>query len=245
MGRYKIHRKKPELPPHMIDGLKDFDSILDRSRQAKSDKKIRRNSRISIVSAAVALFMIIIFFIPTLRNKFFKNGTPKEAPQGVIHQPDEKSTMIDSEKNESMKRKRSLNDMGNNKISDELNDQFDKRGDANSEFKEDKGQEDHQLAEPVFHEAKPVNGFDHLYQYFNKNLKSNLNLEEDKTVIVFFTVTNEGTIKNVYVQDSAGEYIDSVAVSLVEKMPNWQPAKIGQKPINTELSIPLNFKNQK
>jgi len=60
-------------------------------------------------------------------------------------------------------------------------------------------------------------------------------------VLVQFMVTETGKIDSVTVLRSTNPILDSEAVRVIKKMPNWTPAKQMDNPISVVLSTPVNF----
>jgi len=62
-------------------------------------------------------------------------------------------------------------------------------------------------------------------------------------VIVSFTVTKKGTIKDTKVIRSIHTIIDNEALRLVKNMPNWNPARLNGKAIKSTQTLPIIFIN--
>lgn len=62
-------------------------------------------------------------------------------------------------------------------------------------------------------------------------------------VVVRFVVTKTGEVGRVEVVRSAGEPFDSVVVNTVKRLPKFVPGKMGDKPVNTWYTLPVQFKN--
>lgn len=61
------------------------------------------------------------------------------------------------------------------------------------------------------------------------------------SVLVKFTVTEDGAVQNAMVQRSANAALDSEAVRVIRAMPNWSPAKAGGKAVSASMALPINF----
>lgn len=93
-------------------------------------------------------------------------------------------------------------------------------------------------------DAAPMQGVDHLYQFLEANLRyptEALNDSIEGSVMVQFTVSIDGKVTNINIQQSLGEYFDQEAVRLINSMPEWNPATINGKPVNSKVQIPLFF----
>ncbi|NOY38389.1 MAG: TonB family protein [Chlorobi bacterium] len=64
------------------------------------------------------------------------------------------------------------------------------------------------------------------------------------TVMVTFTIDEEGNVKNVHVDKNKGKYpdLDQEAVRVISGMPKWEPAVQRGKAVPVELSLPVKFK---
>lgn len=60
-------------------------------------------------------------------------------------------------------------------------------------------------------------------------------------VVVQFTVTKEGEIKNAKVVRGRHPALDKEALRLVNSMPKWKP---GKEPKDTEYNLPITFKSK-
>jgi TonB family protein len=96
-------------------------------------------------------------------------------------------------------------------------------------------------------EATPVDGYPSLYAYFDKELKypTNPNDSIQGIVTVSFAVTKEGKVDLIKIENSLGPAFDAECIRVIQNMPNWKPATIDGKPVQTRLSIPLSFKVKK
>ena len=61
------------------------------------------------------------------------------------------------------------------------------------------------------------------------------------SVLVKFTVSEDGAVQNVAVQRSLHPSLDSEAVRAVRAMPNWTPAKSQGKPVPASMALPISF----
>ncbi len=65
--------------------------------------------------------------------------------------------------------------------------------------------------------------------------------ENGGKVILSFVVNREGNIGDVKVIQSAGEVYDEEAIRVIKKMERWIPAKLSNREINIQHTIPINF----
>jgi len=61
------------------------------------------------------------------------------------------------------------------------------------------------------------------------------------SVLVKFTVSEDGAVQNAMVQRSAHPALDSEAVRVIRAMPNWAPAKAAGKAVSASMALPINF----
>ncbi len=83
-----------------------------------------------------------------------------------------------------------------------------------------------------------------LQQYIASNLKypepaRRANVEG--IVLVSFTVTKEGAIKDLVIDKGFGFGADAEAIRLISTMPHWNPALKDGQPVDTKCSLPVSF----
>lgn len=96
----------------------------------------------------------------------------------------------------------------------------------------------------VYVEAEPINGFPHLYEYFESELKypeEAVNDSVQGVVTVAFIITSRGQVDKITVMNSLGPAFDAEAIRLISHMPAWKPATIDGSPVASRFSLPLNF----
>lgn len=62
------------------------------------------------------------------------------------------------------------------------------------------------------------------------------------TMKVSFVVSEDGTVTDVKVLESVCEELDNMAVSIIRRSPEWEPATSNGKPVAQCLQIPIEFK---
>ncbi len=83
-----------------------------------------------------------------------------------------------------------------------------------------------------------------LNQYFSTNLKyptAAARAHVEGIVLVSFTVTKEGAIKDIVIDKGIGFGCDAEAVKLISKMPNWNPAFKEGQPVDAKFTLPISF----
>lgn len=62
------------------------------------------------------------------------------------------------------------------------------------------------------------------------------------TVLMEFTITKKGKIKEAVINKSLHKLLDQEAIRMVQKMPDWIPATRDNKPIEKRVVMPIEFK---
>lgn len=92
--------------------------------------------------------------------------------------------------------------------------------------------------------ASFVNGVNGLFDYLNKNLtypEKSLEKNIEGRVFVSFIVEANGNINNVEILRGISNDIDSTVIDVIEKMPEWIPAKYNGKEVNSKYILPIKF----
>jgi TonB family protein len=90
-------------------------------------------------------------------------------------------------------------------------------------------------------------GKDAMAAWIISNLKYPAEAVKNKTtgkVLVNFTVTWAGKIKNVAVSKSVSPLLDAEAIRVISSMPEWKPARQGGKPVDVQYCVPVEFRLQ-
>ena len=87
-----------------------------------------------------------------------------------------------------------------------------------------------------------------LSHYLKQNIrypKASHDNNSQGRVDVRFVINTDGTIQDVEVVKSSGDYfLDKEAVRLVKSMPKWKPGRINAKPVCVKYVLPVNFRLQ-
>ena len=67
---------------------------------------------------------------------------------------------------------------------------------------------------------------------------------EQGTVVVGFTVDEDGSLTNIHIEKSVSEWLDKEAKRIVSKMPKWQPAQSGGVNVKSEQTVRVDFSLQ-
>lgn len=103
--------------------------------------------------------------------------------------------------------------------------------------------EDKDLIQPYFPGGTPA-----VLNYLSKNIVYPAQAVTEKIegkVVLQFTITKKGRIKDVEVIKSAHPLLDAEAVRVLERMPKWVPGKKDGKPINVKYALPVSFRLNK
>lgn len=97
---------------------------------------------------------------------------------------------------------------------------------------------------PVYVQAEPLEGYAHLYDYFNSELIYPVVALKDSiqgVLTVSFTINKDGQPENLQYTNSLGEAFEEEAKRLILNMPTWKPATLNSEPVSSRLSLPLTF----
>lgn len=100
--------------------------------------------------------------------------------------------------------------------------------------------EDEDLIQPYFPGGTPA-----VVNYLSKNIVYPAQAVTEKIegkVVLQFTITKKGRIKDVEVIKSAHPLLDAEAVCVLERMPRWVPGQKDGKPVNVKFFLPVTFK---
>ena len=88
-------------------------------------------------------------------------------------------------------------------------------------------------------------GQEKLFQYLNRNLKYPETAQSsgiEGTVVVNFTVTVDGKIKDAFVLRSIDPALDEEALRVVRSMPDWTPGEQSGGKVEMKVNLPVSFK---
>ena len=103
--------------------------------------------------------------------------------------------------------------------------------------------------EPVYTIAEQMpeypGGNDSLMKFISRNIHYPAEAKKKKIegkVIVRFTVTDQGKVKDIEVLKGIGSGCDEEAVRVLKMMADWSPGKIKGKAVSVYYTIPIKFK---
>lgn len=97
----------------------------------------------------------------------------------------------------------------------------------------------------VYLPAEPVQGYPHLYKYFNDQLSYPKEAAKDSiqgVVSVTFIVRPTGVVDHITIVNSLGPLFDAEALRVMHGMPPWKPAQLNGKTVPSKMSVPLTFR---
>lgn len=248
MPNYKFVKRRRSLTSSEITESTDFSALLDAYRTSDHSKFRLIPSRaklITIVSIAGALLLLITFsvhyFIPEENSNIELKEKEIEIEQAEQIPPTEQRTYVAKEAENPEKEQEEVKNENRTTVTVK-----EKRFSS-----EDDHHENNQLEmgeEIVFKEAVPVAGYNDLYKYFHENLVYPEIAVLDSiegNVTVRFTIDTTGNPINVNIEESLHPDLDSTAISLIQNMPAWKPAILGNRSINSSHLIPVYFKIEK
>lgn len=246
MRKIEFLNKDIKVSDKEIESFMDFDAVLDKSRGQSLNNQVVKTltKRFVYVLGALALIGISYWFYDSTDNKDSTiinepelneplEQARNEVPQSKLIMPVDTLSVSEAEVPKPVK-----GSEGNVTI----------KKPAQKPVPSEKAtakQGDDQLSQFAYVDAEPVGGIENLYEYFDLNLKYPVEALTDSiegSVVVRFTVTEEGKIDNVIIQKSLGDAFDIEAIRLIENMPPWKPATVNQIPISSKLSVPLHFR---
>lgn len=93
--------------------------------------------------------------------------------------------------------------------------------------------------------ASYVGGNAAIRKYLKENMvypQRGVDVDKQGNVILQFTVNKDGSVSDIEVLRSVDPVVDLEAVRLVKGMKNWNPAKIGNKPVRSKYRLIIPFK---
>ncbi|MEQ8472058.1 MAG: energy transducer TonB [Marinoscillum sp.] len=243
-ARIKILKERPFVSDYEIESKMNFEEILNRHQaQSTGGQKLAAKSKgllyltatVIIVSATV----LTIYF--TNNNTLSYNQLPPP-----VEQPDKSEETPIQKPKPDVADSATLNEREIPKEPITTKEEAPKTI-VKSENATDKETVPNQKQKPIesgYKPAEPVSGYEHLYEYFHKAFQvSELpHLDSlDGTIDIQFTITANGTVEQITLQNSLRADLDKQAIQIIEHMPQWTPAQLNGKPIKSRLQIPLSF----
>lgn len=239
MSKYNYLYERPRVDHAASEKLTDFDEVFSRVNQTRRYFLIRNTALITLVISA-GIFSLIFFNhdrkIATGQNvdSVFSGNTDKQIIENKAPEPEEHQQnlqpVISGKANQKPEENRKTPKGDNTSEHHTSDDHF--------KIKETMPEK------PAFVQAEPKEGFQRLFEYFNKNTPypDSLKLKKiEGKVLVEFVVLKDGRIDNVKVIQKLHPVLDSIAISSVKHMPGWKPATMNNAPVATSHTVPLFF----
>jgi periplasmic protein TonB len=96
-----------------------------------------------------------------------------------------------------------------------------------------------------FVSARPKEGLEKFWLFVSENLNYPSAAKANKiegTVLVTFTVTQTGSLKNFAIKEGIGHGCDEEVIRVFKLSPNWIPATLDGKNVPQEMILPVIFK---
>jgi TonB family protein len=246
-GKLNVMKSRPEVSDEEIRQSMDFGKLLiEKQKFEQSQRRLRRNRNAMLALVAFILvsgsFYLIVYHpfdgAQTANVQGREQGseiTDKATPstatdtEGKVDLPEDAvksgEEATPQEKNKSNKKDQPLTPSP-----------------ADTQSAEPK------KAADVYEQASPVDGYPALYEYFGKELRYPRVKEKDSVdgvVTVIFTIDKTGKPVDIQIENSLGPEFDREAARLIEKMPDWNPARFNGQPVPSKISVPLTFETEK
>lgn len=90
-------------------------------------------------------------------------------------------------------------------------------------------------------------GQDALVRFLSANIKYPADARENNvqgTVYMSFVIDKNGKVTSMQLKRGIGYGCDEEAMRVLSKMPDWEPGKMDQHPVNVQFAIPISFRLQ-
>jgi TonB family protein len=85
-------------------------------------------------------------------------------------------------------------------------------------------------------------GIEEMQRFIQDNLKQPRGTKKSGTVTVGFTVNKKGELVNVEIIRTLSRAFDAEAVRVINCMPQWEPSRLGDRPVKSKLQVHVRFK---
>ncbi|MBI3219226.1 MAG: TonB family protein [Bacteroidetes bacterium] len=215
---------KPEITDEEISGMMDFQQVLDDHRKAVSSRSARYWT--GGITAAIITSLLVYYFT---RNTVVPE--PVEPNVSPLSQPEIPKLQKDSSEKKAVTITPSIGKPLSSKVNEPIRQQAE--------------QQTEMVKADVYLPAEPVEGYPHLYKYFNDQLTYPKEAAKDSiqgVVSVTFIVRPTGQVDHITITHSLGPLFDAEALRVIEGMPVWKPAMLNGKPVPSKMSVPLTFR---
>ena len=239
----KIHimKTKPDLTDDEIRSHMDFEDLIQKAESSIRNKGRSKAIKIVGIAVIIAVTGTFLYYALPLHKASTENSVEnQESPEFL-----ENFRLADSLTN--LENNKPVPIEKKNELVTPNQPQKEKRPPQNNTQQEEKKRDSTTIrtALPAYAEAEPVNGFPHLYEYFNSELKYPPTAIPDSIqgiVTISFVISRENHPEKIKIINSLGAVFDLEALRLIENMPAWKAATLNGKPVASKISIPLTFR---
>lgn len=112
-------------------------------------------------------------------------------------------------------------------------------------FSQENNNSNDSIIEHPDQEASFPGGPDAMQQYIADNIEyppAAMKSGKQGRVFVEFVVNTDGSISDVKILRGVSEALDNESVRIINTMPNWVPAQLGDENVRARCRVPFNFK---
>lgn len=230
-NKLSIMNKRQEITEEELDRFKNFDALLIKYNQTIVDTSKVRLKRVRWVMSILVIGITSIFVFYLTADKNQEIGNDNNDSIGIIPEKDKNDSITESVLSFKEERLPQL-----------------QQPILNQAIKEKPAAEKEAvMLATVYVQAEPMEGYAHLYEYFNNELIYPSVALKDSTqgvLTVSFTINRKGLPENLQFTNSLGEAFEEEAKRLILNMPLWKPATLNNQPVASRLSLPLTFQIQ-
>ena len=84
-------------------------------------------------------------------------------------------------------------------------------------------------------------GIEEMQRFIQDNLRQPRGTKKSGTVTVGFTVNKKGEVANIGIIRSLGRAYDAEAMRVITSMPQWEPSRLGDRPVKSKLEVHVRF----
>lgn len=231
------HKQQPS--DEEIQSYMNFDRLLEKRKTVLNSSRLHTILKWSVSVTTTVLVVSWFYFSREADRPIVKRDTPVEQ---VMPETPLKITSIDSGADKSVSKEKTsekpvTEDIPQGKVPANTPGKSDLQQKAEPEIKED-----------GYFQAEPLMGYPDLYEYFNANLVYPADALKDSiqgVQTVSFVINTNGKPEQIEVIKSLGPPFEKECRRLIENMPEWKPATLNGKPVDSKISIPLTFQIQK
>lgn len=240
--KIKIMNPKPKVSDEEIRNFMDFDSILQQRNAVLRKRRMLVKSGVVILAVAV-LVTAFLLYNSQERNNPKGSGSDSVAANASTVAVDPKTVTDTSGRVPEISDETAVVQEDKTKAHQETSvpRQY-------SESETARVKEEETVAENIYLQAEPVDGYEKLFAYFRENLKYPQQALKDSVqgvMKISFVIDLEGKPGDVRIEETLGPLFDLEAKTLIKSMPAWKPALLNGKPVRSRISLPLTFEVKK